>query len=121
MSKAYTLVIGASENPERYSNRAISMLRSRGIPVHAVGLRAGFVGDVPVQTGQPEFSDIDTVTLYLGISRQAAVEDYIISLRPRRVIFNPGTENPPFEKRLKDYGIEVEEACTLVLLSSGAY
>lgn len=121
MSKSYTLVIGASENPERYSNRAVLMLRSRGIPVYAVGLRAGLIGDVPVQTGKPDFSDIDTVTLYLGPSRQREVEDYIIGLCPRRVIFNPGTENPPFEQRLRDSGILVEEACTLVLLSTGAY
>ena len=121
MSKVFTLVIGASENPERYSNRAILMLRSRGVPVHAIGLRAGIVSDVPVQTGQPDFSDIDTVTLYLGPARQADVEDYIIGLSPRRVIFNPGTENPAFEKRLVAAGIGVEEACTLVLLSTESY
>lgn len=121
MNKDHTLVVGASENPERYSHRAILMLRGKKIPVHAIGLKSGTVADVTIQVGQPYFSDIDTVTLYLGPGRQQGVEEYILALKPRRVIFNPGTENPDFERKLIDAGIDVEEACTLVLLSTGSY
>lgn len=119
--KTYTLVIGASENPERYSNKAIISLRRHGFLVHAIGLRPGKVLDVTFQTGQPVFTDIDTVTLYLSLRNQEPMIDYVLSLSPRRIIFNPGTENPYFEDRAKAKGIVVEEACTLVLLSLAQY
>ena len=116
-----TLVIGASEKPQRYSNIAIHRLRNYGHEVNAIGLRAGKVADVSIDTGKPVFNGIDTVTLYINPSRQEEFFDYIVSLKPKRVIFNPGTENPDFENRLAITGIRVEEACTLVLLSIGQY
>ena len=116
--KTFTLVIGASLKPERYSNRAVLALRRHGHAVHAIGLRPGTIGDVQIQTGKPHFSDVDTVTLYLGPQNQGEMIDYILSLQPRRIIFNPGAENPTFEKLATEKGIEVEEACTLVLLST---
>lgn len=112
-----TLVIGASENPERYSFLAINRLRKYGHPVVAVGLKKGRVADVDIETGMPQFNDVDTVTLYINPSRQFAYYDYIKSIKPKRVIFNPGTENPEWEKQLVEAGIMPIEACTLVLLS----
>ena len=119
--KTHTLVVGASENPQRYSNMAIRRLRANNLPVHAIGLKAGHVEDVEIQTGQPAFTDIDTVTLYVGPQHQAEVEDYVRSLRPRRVIFNPGTESASFQDDLRKDGVEVLEACTLVMLGTGQY
>ncbi|MFN8153467.1 MAG: CoA-binding protein [Bacteroidia bacterium] len=119
--KTHTLVIGASENPQRYSNMAIRRLRSKGIPVHAVGLKKGRVEDVEIETGHPLFSDVDTVTLYVGPQHQAEVEEYVRSLHPRRVIFNPGTESVSFQEDLRKDGVEVLEACTLVMLGTGQY
>lgn len=119
--KTHTLVIGASENPERYSNMAIRRLRSKKIPVHAIGLRKGRVEDVDIETGHPAFTEIDTVTLYVGPQHQSEVLDYVVSLHPRRVIFNPGTESTVFENTLRANGIEVLEACTLVMLGTGQY
>lgn len=119
--KTYTLVIGASLKPERYSNRAVLALRRHGHAVYAIGLRSGTIGDVEIQTGKPPFSDVDTVTLYLGPQNQREMIDYILSLQPRRIIFNPGAENPAFEKLAIEKGIVVEEACTLVLLSTSQF
>ncbi len=119
--KNYTLVLGASVNPLRYSNMAIRRLRQYQHPVHAVGLRTGRVEDVDIVSGQPLFSDVDTVTLYIGPSHQSQIYDYVLKLNPRRVIFNPGTENPAFEERLRCSGTEVLEACTLVMLGTGQY
>lgn len=119
--KDKTLVIGASEKEDRYSNKAIQMLRSHKHEVRAIGAREGKVLDVPIHKEKEIFDDIDTVTLYLNPKRQAAYYDYIISLKPRRVIFNPGTENEEFYKLLQAENIEKDEACTLVLLSTNQY
>lgn len=119
--KKKTLVIGASENPSRYSNIAINRLTAHKQPTVAIGLRKGTVAGVPINTEKVPFEDIDTVTLYLGPPRQEEYYDYIISLRPERVIFNPGTENPEFYRLLERENIEVEIACTLVLLSTDQY
>ncbi len=117
-----TLVIGASDNPDRYSNIAVNRLRKFGHEVEAIGLREGRkVADVTIQKGQPDLKDIDTVTLYLNPTNQIPYYDYLLKLKPRRVIFNPGTENFELENKLKEGKIEVEEACTLVLLSTGQY
>ena len=120
MSKK-TLVIGASTNRSRYSNIAINRLTSRNVPTVAIGLRTGEVAGVKIETEKLPFEDIDTVTLYLGPPRQPEYYDYIISLKPSRVIFNPGTENPEFYRLLREANIEVEVACTLILLSTGQY
>jgi len=120
MSKK-TLVLGASENPARYSNKAINALRRKGHEVVAIGNRKGQVLDVPINTDQEEFRDIDTVTLYLNPTNQQPYIDYILKLKPKRIIFNPGTENIQLETLAEEQGIEPMEACTLVLLSIGRY
>ncbi|HET8574028.1 MAG TPA: CoA-binding protein [Edaphocola sp.] len=120
-SQKKTLVIGASENPERYSYKAINLLLEYGHPVVAIGGREGQVSSVRFGKEKLNFENLDTVTLYLNPQRQPDYYDYIIKLRPQRVIFNPGTENPLFENRLKDAGIKVVEACTLVLLHTGQF
>lgn len=116
-----TLVLGASLKPSRYSNLAINRLVNNNHPVEAVGLREGEVAGVEITTEKEKFENIDTVTLYLNAKRQEEYYDYIISLKPNRVIFNPGTENPEFYNLLKESNIEVEVACTLVLLASNQY
>lgn len=116
-----TLVLGASLKPNRYSNMAIEKLRRYDHSVVAFGLREGRVADVSIDTVLIAYNDLDTVTLYLNPTRQQAYYDYVISLNPKRVIFNPGTENPEFYKLLRDHHIEVEVACTLVLLSTNQY
>lgn len=116
-----TLVLGASENPERYSNKAILRLRSKGHSVVAIGRRKGQVDDVPIGTDQEPVADIDTVTLYLNPTNQKPYYDYILSLHPKRIIFNPGTENPELEQLAEENGIYTQEACTLVLLGTGQY
>ncbi|WP_299579371.1 CoA-binding protein [uncultured Sunxiuqinia sp.] len=119
--KKNTLVIGASENPDRYSHKAIKALRNNGHPVVAIAPRAGKVEDVEFDTSKKPYSEIDTVTLYVGPRHQPDYYDYLFELNPRRVIFNPGTENQELIQKLEHKGIEAEEACTLVLLSIGAY
>ena len=121
MSSKKTLVLGASANPQRYSNLAINRLTGKGHPVVAIGQRAGVVNNVPIITDKPEMGDIDTVTLYLNPDNQKPYYDYILSLQPKRIIFNPGTENEELEKLAADKGIFTQEACTLVLLSIGQY
>lgn len=119
--KKHTVVLGATENPDRYANIAIKRLLKYGHPVSAVGLKQGQVEDVKIQTGEPELNEVDTVTLYIGPKNQPPLYDYILKLKPRRVIFNPGTENYELEKLLDQNGIEPVEACTLVMLSTGEY
>jgi len=116
-----TVIIGATENPDRYANRAAHSLLRHGHEIELVGLRSGQIDGHPIQTGQPDLSDVDTVTMYVGPQNQPILYDYIKSLRPRRVIFNPGTENPDFERQLRTEGIEPIEGCTLVMLSVGTY
>lgn len=116
-----TLVIGASENPERYSNKAIRALLTHHHEVVALGLKKGSVLGIEIYTQKEAFEDIDTVTLYVGPQNQSGYYDYIIGLKPRRVIFNPGTENPEFIAKLESVGIYPEIACTLILLATDQY
>ena len=118
-----TLVVRASPHPHRYAHLAVQRLNSQGHPVIAFGRRAGAINDIPIVTRQEEVvvSDLDTLTLYLGPDHQAEYLDWFLALNPRRVIFNPGTENPGFQQLLESKGIAVVEACTLVLLSTGQY
>ena len=116
-----TLVLGASANPERYSFLAINRLREHDHPVIAIGIRPAMVADVTVQDKTTPITDLDTVSIYLNKDNQKNYYDYILSQHPRRVIFNPGAENPEFEMMLADKGIKVLEACTLVLLSTGQF
>ncbi len=120
MSKK-TLVLGASLNPSRYSNLAINRLVNHGHEVEAVGLKKGNVAGVDISVEKKVFNDIDTITLYLNPQRQEEYYDYIVSLNPKRVIFNPGTENPALYKILRENNIESEVACTLVLLGTNQY
>jgi predicted CoA-binding protein len=120
MSKK-TLVLGASENPRRYSNLAIHRLRGKGHEVVAIGHRKGQVLDVPIDTEQKPIEGIDTITLYLNPTNQQPYIDYILSLKPKRIIFNPGTENIQLEALAEEAGIEPVEGCTLVMLSVGRY
>lgn len=119
--KKDTLVIGASLNPTRYSNIAIKRLTDKDVKTLAIGLRKGVVLNTVIETEKVPFKHIDTVTLYLNAERQKEYYDYIISLKPKRVIFNPGTENDEFYALLKENGIDSEVACTLVLLSTNQY
>lgn len=116
-----TLVLGASENPERYSNKAIKKLRIYGHDVIAVGNKEGKVDDVKIMKETPNEKNIDTVTLYLNPKNQRPYYDYILSLQPQRIIFNPGTENEELQKLAAEKNIQTIEACTLVLLSIGDY
>jgi predicted CoA-binding protein len=116
-----TLVLGASLNEDRYSNRAIKSLIDKKKAVVAVGLKKGTVAKVAIDTAQLPYENIDTVTLYLNPKRQEEYYTYILSLKPRRVIFNPGTENTAFENLLLENKIESEVACTLVLLATNQY
>jgi hypothetical protein len=116
-----TLVLGASLNPERASNEAIRRLRAKGYEVVAVGGRAGQVAGVPIKEGKPDFEDLHTLSLYLGPDRQKENYDYILELKPRRIIFNPGTENRELADLARERGIEVEYACTLVMLALNSY
>jgi len=116
-----TLIIGASNNPERYAYKAAERLLAHGHKIVLLAKRAEIVFGQSIETEKKPFEKIDTVTLYLSAQHQAEYYDYILSLKPKRVIFNPGTENPEFESLLTKNGIEAEEACTLVLLGTGQY
>lgn len=116
-----TLVLGASSNPSRYSYLAVQRLRLHGHPVVAIGSKESRVSDVDIQTNKQNFNGVDTVTLYLGPAHQREYYDYIISLKPHRIIFNPGTENDEFAALARANNILTTEACTLVLLSTGQY
>jgi len=116
-----TLVIGASENPVRYSYLAIQSLRKHGNDVVALAKRMGKVADVSIQTEFPKSEGIHTVTLYVGAQRQPEYYTQLLELNPKRVIFNPGTENNELVSKLEEKGIEAIEACTLVMLSTGQY
>ncbi|TXD48766.1 CoA-binding protein [Polaribacter sp. IC073] len=119
--KKKTLVIGASLKEERYANSAIKKLKANNIPVVAIGLKKGVVAGVVIDTEKVSYEDIDTVTLYLNPKRQEEYYNYILSLQPKRVVFNPGTENREFVKLLQENNIESEIACTLVLLATNQY
>lgn len=121
MSLKKTLVIGASDNPQRYSYLAIEKLQNYNHPIVAIGRKQIEVLGVPVEKEKVHFSDVDTVTLYVSPKNQQEYYDYILSLKPKRVIFNPGTENPDFYEILKQNNIKYEEACTLVLLGTRQY
>ena len=115
------MVLGASDNPARYSYLAINKLTAFGHPVVAIGRKKTKVNKIEVITGRPEVEEIDTITLYLNPTNQIPYYDYILSLKPRRIIFNPGTENPELEALANEKGIDTLEACTLVMLSTGQY
>ena len=119
--KKKTLVLGGSVNPSRFANKAIRKLRAYGHPVVSVGLKEGEVNDVNIQTGTPHFKDIHTVILYLSAKNQKQYYDYIIGLKPKRIVFNPGTENLELSELARKNNIEVVEYCTLILLDTHTF
>ncbi|MGZ3845141.1 MAG: CoA-binding protein [Flavisolibacter sp.] len=119
--KKKTLVLGASSNPARYSYLAVQRLRAHKHPVVAIGRRVGTVADVDISKERASDSDIDTITLYLNPKNQVEYYDYILSLHPKRIIFNPGTENDELIQKARENNIKPVIACTLVMLSTGQY
>ncbi len=117
-----TVVLGASANPQRYSHLAVQRLTAHGHPVIAIGNKPGEIDGTPIQITPPVTDDtVDTVTLYLNPTHQEEYYNYILSLKPKRIIFNPGAENKEFYGLAQANGIEAVEACTLVLLSTGQF
>lgn len=121
MKTKKTLVLGASDNPSRYSYLALNQLKNYGHPVVAIGKREGMVNGISIHKQSAPQQDIDTITLYLNPANQKQYYDYILSLQPKRIIFNPGTENPELAEMAENSGIETLEACTLVMLSTNQY
>lgn len=120
--KKKTLVIGASPRPYRYAYTAVQLLQRFGHPVIALGLREGNIGTIQIETGFPELEGVHTVTLYVGRDKQDQYYDYLLhTIKPVRIIFNPGTENENLYAGAKNYGIEVIENCTLMMLSNDVY
>ena len=118
-----TVIIGATTNPSRYAYLASEMLTEYKHEIVPVGIKTGEVFGKPILDirKKPSVEEVDTVTLYIGPQHQEEWYDYIFSLKPKRIIFNPGTENPEFEERAENLGIEVVEGCTLVMLRSNQY
>ena len=116
-----TVVLGASTKESRYSHKAVLMLSESGHEVYPIGLRTGLIGEVEILTGQPEIKNVGTITMYLSAKNQEPLYDYILSLKPQRIIFNPGSENAELSSIAREAGIRVVQACTLVLLRTGQY
>jgi predicted CoA-binding protein len=115
-----TVIVGATDNRSRYAYLAANMLKEYDNEIVPLGIKSGSVAGHEILDirKKPEIKDVDTITLYIGPPRQPEWYDYFLSLNPKRIIFNPGTENPEFEKLAADRGVEVLEACTLVMLRS---
>ncbi|MBK8227822.1 MAG: CoA-binding protein [Flavobacteriales bacterium] len=116
-----TIVLGASEKPDRYSNMAARRLMAYGHAVLCIGRRPGRIGELPIRTEIPEGTRAHTVTMYLSAANQSEWRERLLALKPKRVIFNPGAENPVLARELEGVGTEAVEACTLVLLATGEY
>ena len=116
-----TLVLGATPDPSRFAYKAANMLSNYGHEVVPVGIKKGQVAGKTILNGQPNIEDVDTVALYVGPQNQGDLIDYIINLKPKRIIFNPGTENPEFITKAQNNNIEAVLGCTLVMLSLGTY
>jgi len=122
MGNFMTAVIGVTPNQERYAYKAVTKLCELKFPVTALGFRAGDVACQSIIKDWPKsIANLKVVSMYIGPARQPDFYDYILDLNPQKVIFNPGTENQEFYQKLNSAGIEYEEACTLVLLSTGTY
>jgi len=116
-----TLILGASDNPARYANLAANRLKAAGHDIVNIGIKKGESAGVPIVSAGEPLPDIDTVTLYVGPQKQPQYYDYLLKTKPKRIIFNPGTENAELAELARENGIEPVEACTLVLLSTGQY
>ena len=116
-----TIVLGATPNPDRYAYKATKRLKTHGYEVIPMGIRKGEIEGIKIENETPQYEGVDTVTLYLNPDLQKPYYDYIFSLKPKRIIFNPGTENFELIRMAKERGIETEIGCTLVMLSIGNY
>jgi predicted CoA-binding protein len=116
-----TLILGASTNPARYSYLVANKLARKGYHIVNVGRKKGEVAGVEIEPPEHIYDDIDTITVYVGPQNQSSYTDYILKTKPKRVIFNPGAENPDFAAQLQEQGVETIEACTLVMLNTGQY
>lgn len=118
-----TVIIGATTNPSRYAFLAARMLTDYRHEIVPVGIKDGavFGKEILDILQKPPVENVDTVTLYIGPQRQPEYYDYILGLKPKRIIFNPGTENDEFEQMAEAQGVEALEACTLVMLRTGQY
>ncbi len=117
-----TLVLGASPNPDRFAYKAVRSLQRRNIPVIAIGRRDVDLGNLQIRKGMPaDIGSVHTVTVYMNAKNQKEYYDYILSLNPKRIIFNPGTANPELAETAKKKGIEVIEDCLLVMLNTGKF
>jgi hypothetical protein len=116
-----TLILGATPNPSRYAYLAANKLVAHGHEIINVGIKSGEVAGQPIEKPEKIHTDVDTITLYVGAANQSDLYDYIIKTNPKRIIFNPGSENPELEELAQEKGIATEEACTLVLLSTNSY
>jgi len=116
-----TVVLGATPDPSRYAYKAANMLTQHGHEIIPVGIKKGEVAGKEILNGKPSIKDVDTITLYVGPQNQKELYDYILSLKPKRIIFNPGTENDELISLAEQHNIEPVIACTLVMLSVGDY
>ncbi|MFP4089589.1 MAG: CoA-binding protein [Cyclobacteriaceae bacterium] len=118
-----TVVVGASPNPSRYAFRAAHLLKRYDHTIIPLSIKRGEVAEEKIMDlrEKPMITDVDTITLYIGPQNQPEWIDYLLSLSPRRIIFNPGTENPVFMDKAEAQGVEVVEGCTLVMLQTGTY
>jgi len=116
-----TLILGATPDSSRYAYLAANRLVRTGHPIVNVGIKKGEVAGVKIENAEEVHSDIDTITLYIGPQNQPPLYDYILATNPKRIIFNPGTENPELRRMAREKGIETLSACTLVMLSTGEY
>lgn len=116
-----TLVIGATLKPERAVYKAIELLQEKGHSVIAIGKNKGEIAGISINTKAIPLKNIDTVSLYVNALNQRDYYNYIIDIRPKRVLFSPGTENPEFYQLLELNNIKYEQACTLVLLKLDQY
>lgn len=121
MANKKTLILGATPNQGRYAYAAANRLVKSGHSIVNVGLKSGEVAGVPIEKPEEIHSDIDTITLYVGPQNQPPLYNYILATHPKRIIFNPGTENAELRRMANERGIETEYACTLVMLSIGEY
>lgn len=121
MADKKTLILGATPNAARYAYAAANRLTQKGHTIVNVGLKTGEVAGVPIEKPETIHTDIDTITLYVGPQNQKSLYDYILATHPKRIIFNPGTENAELRRMANEKGIETEYACTLVMLSIGEY
>ena len=121
MAQKKTLILGASPNSARFSYKATKSLQKHNVPVIPIGIRKGKIGEAEIIKDRPVIDDIHTLAMYIGPARQKDYYSYILSLHPKRIIFNPGTENPELMEMAKNEGIEVLEDCTLIMLGAGRF